>query len=118
VIGYRLKQGPISGPTSRARLAAPAIIATSSSFFQTQSPVLRPHLFEFVIKPIDGLCSLPHHQFKLGGIARFIGEVAAELDDGRAQLVNISFQLADVGARPPSIVPVHAADASRIFIVF
>jgi hypothetical protein len=40
------------------------------------------------------------------------------LDDVHAQLINEVFQLADVGARPPSIVPVHAADASRIFIVF
>ena len=74
-----------------------------------QAPVLRPYLFEFVIKPIDGLCSLPQHQFKLGGVACFIGEVTAEPDVLGAQLINGVLQWGDVVSRPPSIVPVHAA---------
>src|SRR5262249_36344317 len=47
---------------------------------------------------VDLLGALVQHQFELGGVACFVGELAAQLDDDAAQFVNISFQLGDVGA--------------------
>jgi len=48
---------------------------------------------------------------ELGGVAFFGREFVAQLDDVHAQLIDVLFQLVDLGARTPS-VPVHTASLS------
>jgi hypothetical protein len=71
-----------------ASIGGAAIIAVSTSFS-------RPSRWTCVIvracHAIHRWSAAWEQVFELGGVARFIGEVAAELDDDRAQFVDISF---------------------------
>ena len=74
-----------------------------------EAPVLFAHLFELAIELIDALHALSKHQFEPGSVSRFIGEVAAQLDDDGFKRVDFVFQRGDIGARAPAVAQMHGS---------
>jgi len=77
--------------------------------FLVQAAVALLQLFDAAALVVDPGQAFLHQEFEPADVLVFTVELAAQPDDGRAQLINGLFQLADVGAGPPMIVPAHAA---------